>query len=1348
MSLQFNTGPYYDDFDPAKNFYRVLFKPGYAVQARELNQLQSILQHQISAVGNHVFKKNSVVIPGGVSLITSASIISVSGISDLSTLVGKTITNAASFDVNDDTTLDGYITAVVLAHQSATDTTPGALYVKYLKTQTDGRATFNLSEALTTVDTDLVQFNVDSTVGPTIGKVATISKGTFYTKEVFVDTEQQSIILDVKNDVVTNCVVGLKITESIVTSDDEQTLLDNAAGTPNQYAPGADRYKIGLAIQKLTLDAAIDEDVFIKMMVIENNVTTFINNTTSYAELMKMLARRTYDANGNFIVRGLDTSITQAGDDNYVYANVTGGKCYLGGYEYDQLATTSIALDKPRSSAYQKQIGPVITYTSGMTYFYVAGGSYLKEIPVENSLIQFLNAAPGTSNVSVIGYGIYKDMQYFSGTTGSTDIYKMYFDYINLEKGYTLDDIGGIKVITTATQGAPVLHEYRLSNVTGAFTAGNTMANTVTSTQTGLMYRVVNNYAYVIKNTLNSVPIGGSITVRDTTTNSTASVSSHFVTNYSSSKYPIIQIDTDTIKTLYNDTNTNTTSYSVIRRDVFVVSAAGTLSATLTGSDTFEEYSSADYFAYIVTSGSEQFVDLTNLVSITAGGQRYEITINAGSPLIGKTLWVYSTVNKVNVAEANKVRTTVTSGWVIPTPSTSWLALGHQDVVKVTKIVDGKTVGVSGASWTSNVATITVPSGHGISVGNSVVVRGIASTNNTTAAFNSGYNGTFTVTGITGTTFTYALTSAPGTFTSSSSTDAVVALPPDINSDVDITSRFVLETGNTPYMTATGLIRLIKGATPPQGQIAVQYIYNNVDAGNYISVDSYGEYTDTDLTYIGEIPAIISTDGTVVDLKSYLDFRTRPSSYFFKNLGTIASGSAVLKLRDLNISAHAATLVGKYVVGPSHINGVTISSVSYDPTTGDSSIVLSSTAAANFTGMYYIGMNTSSLSLVDTSAGAKSYSYPKDGTRFSYQYVKFTPRHLMVYVDRKNDLLKVDYTEVSGREAMYKLARNEYKLPLAYIYMKPYTVAVRDVTIEKFENPVYQMLDIHNLSRKVDRAEYYALLASNRDIESEIRLAGAENLTTSSRGLWSETFADVSNQDYFNDDFACTIYDKSFVAPGTVTRTIPLEVQTGLYSSTWKQTGSAVTLPYSEVRAFGNTNASRSNNLNPFNVVDWSGKLVLNPSVDNWVDVTSTPSSTVNNTATVNVTTSMSTTVTIPVPPPVIVPPPPASTMPPPVVPQQPVIEIVTEINNLRTSWGKDSAGGYHAITFDWVTNLGRRGRVNTDMHLSKAVSDRGVAGYNGIVARSMINRLYSDNDVREYLNAGTHFDQRPPDKW
>ena len=92
-----NVSPYYDDFDPADNFHRVLFRPGFAVQARELTTLQSIMQNQIERHGRHFFKEGSMVIPGldiftiqlyyAVKLQSTFNSASISGYLDLRLLV-------------------------------------------------------------------------------------------------------------------------------------------------------------------------------------------------------------------------------------------------------------------------------------------------------------------------------------------------------------------------------------------------------------------------------------------------------------------------------------------------------------------------------------------------------------------------------------------------------------------------------------------------------------------------------------------------------------------------------------------------------------------------------------------------------------------------------------------------------------------------------------------------------------------------------------------------------------------------------------------------------------------------------------------------------------------------------------------------------------------------------------------------------------------------------------------------------------------------------------------------------------------------------------------------------------
>ena len=71
----FNLSPYYDDFAESKSFHRILFRPAFAVQARELTQSQTILQNQVEKLGDHFFKDGAMIIPGQVSIDTNGELI-------------------------------------------------------------------------------------------------------------------------------------------------------------------------------------------------------------------------------------------------------------------------------------------------------------------------------------------------------------------------------------------------------------------------------------------------------------------------------------------------------------------------------------------------------------------------------------------------------------------------------------------------------------------------------------------------------------------------------------------------------------------------------------------------------------------------------------------------------------------------------------------------------------------------------------------------------------------------------------------------------------------------------------------------------------------------------------------------------------------------------------------------------------------------------------------------------------------------------------------------------------------------------------------------------------------------
>src|SRR6056300_1102373 len=128
-----NVNPYYDDFSEDSNFHRVLFRPGYAVQARELTQLQTILQNQIERHGRFVFKEGTVVIPGALGFTTDyyavkiQSTFSNNDISDyISEYVGTKITGTTSGVVAD-----------VISVEPATTTDEITLFVKYKESGTD-----------------------------------------------------------------------------------------------------------------------------------------------------------------------------------------------------------------------------------------------------------------------------------------------------------------------------------------------------------------------------------------------------------------------------------------------------------------------------------------------------------------------------------------------------------------------------------------------------------------------------------------------------------------------------------------------------------------------------------------------------------------------------------------------------------------------------------------------------------------------------------------------------------------------------------------------------------------------------------------------------------------------------------------------------------------------------------------------------------------------------------------------------------------------------------------------------------------------------------------------------------
>ena len=263
-----NVAPYYDDFNESKNFHRVLFRPGFAVQARELTQLQSILQNQIERFGSHIFQEGTVVLPGGISINNNYTNIQLS-----TAFAGETIDISQYYDAISPVTIVGATSGVrakVVGFKEATATTQPLLYVQYISSGSDlASTTFSNSENIfadksvthtTGYAENVISATTHNVSAAQTGTSVTAGNGIYFIRGQLVQMSEQTIVL---SDTETNSSkrIGFSISESLVTPEDDESLTDNATGASNFAAKGAHRLKIELVLTSLDTTSTSDSDI-------------------------------------------------------------------------------------------------------------------------------------------------------------------------------------------------------------------------------------------------------------------------------------------------------------------------------------------------------------------------------------------------------------------------------------------------------------------------------------------------------------------------------------------------------------------------------------------------------------------------------------------------------------------------------------------------------------------------------------------------------------------------------------------------------------------------------------------------------------------------------------------------------------------------------------------------------------------------------------------------------------------------------------------------------------------------------------------------------------------------------
>ena len=464
MATNFNVNPYYDDFSEDKNFHRVLFRPGFAVQARELTQLQSILQNQVKRFGDHLFKDGAQIIPGELTFINTYHFAKLSTISTSTAadLVGTVFTG----DTN------GVVGEVINASE-ASDTQAATIYIRYTKTASTGVINrFVAGETLTgdggetaTVGTDNVTLPIDSKATGQ-GSAVRVEAGIYYVNGFFVKNSAQTLILE-PYFVNPSYKIGFTITESFITPSDDASLNDNAQGSSNENAPGAHRFKITLTLAKKELTDTDDDD-FVELLRVNNGNVLSKVVKTDYNLLADTLARRTFDESGNYVVKNFDIDVREHHYDstlsqyergiyrpdttiNGTAANplyeidltadqskarlavgVGSGKAYVQGYELETIATKYVTVDKARdfetvnNSTVGLQLGNFVNVTNiygspdvdtvtGETEAYKQVVLYKEATSSRGSA----NSGAGT-DIHTIGVAHPRFFEYTSGTVGAS----------------------------------------------------------------------------------------------------------------------------------------------------------------------------------------------------------------------------------------------------------------------------------------------------------------------------------------------------------------------------------------------------------------------------------------------------------------------------------------------------------------------------------------------------------------------------------------------------------------------------------------------------------------------------------------------------------------------------------------------------------------------------------------------------------------------------------------------------------------------------------------------------------------------------------------------------------------
>lgn len=233
-----------------------------------------------------------------------------------------------------------------------------------------------------------------------------------------------------------------------------------------------------------------------------------------------------------------------------------------------------------------------------------------------------------------------------------------------------------------------------------------------------------------------------------------------------------------------------------------------------------------------------------------------------------------------------------------------------------------------------------------------------------------------------------------------------------------------------------------------------------------------------------------------------------------------------------------------------------------------------------------------------TGTGASIIEVPASFSLFRCDIDHYLPRVDKVYVDSKGN-----FGVVKGVPALTPSEPSDpdNSMILYKLIIPAYTKNVADIQAVFVNNRRYTMRDIGKLEDRIANIEYYTTLSLLENETNSMQIVDeTTGLNRFKNGFVTDSFSDYSVAAQTAAEFKASVSDNIMqpeMGVGFVDLTLDANYSTGVV-----QTGSLITLPYTETTFLSQMLASGTLNVNPYAVYRWNGTLTLTPSNDVWFD--------------------------------------------------------------------------------------------------------------------------------------------------